>query len=65
MELSWQYPYLQRLHNINPLFMEHIFGHRFQLSRKLFLHILDGVRDHGSYFECKTDVAGKIGFTPY
>jgi hypothetical protein len=35
------------------------------MLRKLFFAILEGVRDHDSYFECKAEVTGKFGFTSY
>jgi hypothetical protein len=35
------------------------------MSRNLFMTILDAVRDHDSYFECKPDATGKIGFSSY
>jgi hypothetical protein len=49
----------------NPIFMEHIFWCYFWMSRKLFMQILDGTREHHTYFECKTDADGKLGFTSY
>jgi hypothetical protein len=35
------------------------------MSRKLFMHILEGVRFHDSYFQCKKDYTGKIDFSSY
>jgi hypothetical protein len=35
------------------------------MSRKLSFTILEGMRDHDSYFKCKPDVGGKLGFSAY
>jgi hypothetical protein len=35
------------------------------MSRKLFLNILQGVRDYDSYFRCKPNVTGRLRFTSY
>jgi hypothetical protein len=32
------------------------------MSRKFFLTILEGMRDYNSYFRCKPDATGKLGF---
>jgi hypothetical protein len=35
------------------------------MSKKLFLEILDGVREYNDYFKAKHDATGKIGFSSY
>jgi hypothetical protein len=41
------------------------FRRRFRMSRKVFMNIIEGVRLHDPYFQCKPDATGKIGFTSY
>jgi hypothetical protein len=57
--------YKDYFHPTDPLYPEHIFRHHFWMSRNLFLTILNAMRDHDPYFECKPDTAGKIGFSSY
>jgi hypothetical protein len=41
------------------------FRGRYQLSRNLFLDILDGVRAYDDYFEAKLNATVKVGFSSY
>jgi hypothetical protein len=47
----------------NPLHGEAVFRHCFRMSRKLFLKIVYALRDYDSYFRCKLDCTGMIGFS--
>jgi hypothetical protein len=38
---------------------------RYRISRKMFLTILEGVRDYDSYFRCKPDSTAKLSFASY
>ena len=33
------------------------------MSRKIFLRIVNSIREFDSYFKCKKDCTGKLGFT--
>jgi hypothetical protein len=57
--------YKDYFHDTIPLFSAQTFRRRYWMSRNLFLKIMQGVRDYDSYFLCKPDVAGKLGFTSY
>ena len=46
-----------------PLHGEKTFRRRYQMSRKLFLMIVNSIREFDSYFKCKKDCTGKLGFT--
>ncbi|KAK1603221.1 hypothetical protein QYE76_018224 [Lolium multiflorum] len=46
----------------DPLHGEAVFRRRFRMSRKLFLEIVYALRDYDSYFRCKFDCAGMVGF---
>ena len=46
-----------------PLHGERTFRRRYRMSRKLFLRIVNSIREFGSYFKCKMDCTGKLGFT--
>ena len=35
----------------------------YRMSRKLFLRIVNSIREFDSYFKCKKDRTGKLGFT--
>jgi hypothetical protein len=47
----------------NPLHGEAVFRRRFRMSRKLFLKIIYALRDYDSYFRCKLDCTGMVGFS--
>ncbi|XP_073304212.1 uncharacterized protein [Primulina huaijiensis] len=47
----------------NPRFHEVIFRRRFRMSRHLFLHIVDGVKNHDSYFIQRSDGLGRLGLS--
>ncbi|XP_073033135.1 uncharacterized protein [Primulina eburnea] len=47
----------------NPRFHEGIFRRRFRMSRHLFLHIVDGVKNHDSYFIQRSDGLGRLGLS--
>ena len=40
-----------------------VFRRRYRMSRKLFLGIANSIREFDSYFKCKKDCTGKLGFT--
>ncbi|XP_073360731.1 uncharacterized protein [Aegilops tauschii subsp. strangulata] len=48
-----------------PLFKPDKFRRRFRMARHVFNRIREGVVAHDSYFECKTDALGKLGFSSY
>jgi hypothetical protein len=56
--------YADYLHPETALYRNY-FRHRFQMTRKLFGRIIEGVRLHDPYFRCKTDATGKLGFSLY
>jgi hypothetical protein len=50
-------------HPTNPVYSEKTFRRRYRMSRRLFLEILDGMRDYDDYFAAKLDACGKVGFS--
>ena len=46
-----------------PLHGEKTFRRRYRMSRKLFLRIVNSIREFDIYFKCKKDCTGKFGFT--
>lgn len=46
-------------------FFDDQFRRRFRMRRELFLRIVEGVRNHDSYFVQKPDATGKLGFHEY
>ena len=46
-----------------PLHGEKTFRRRYWMSRKLFLRIVNSIREFDSYFKCKMDCPGTLGFT--
>ena len=46
-----------------PLHGDKTFRRRYRMSRKLFLRIVNSIREFDSYFKCKKDCTGKLGFT--
>ena len=46
-----------------PLHGEKTFRRRYRMSRTLFLQIVNSIREFDSYFKCKTDCTGTLGFT--
>jgi hypothetical protein len=48
----------------NPLYNESMFRRRFRMSRSLFIHIVDAVKDHDPYFQQRADSTGRLGLSP-
>ena len=46
-----------------PLHGERTFRRRYRMSRKLFLRIVNSIREFDNYFKCKMDFTGALGFT--
>ena len=46
-----------------PLHGEKIFRRRYRKNQKPFLRIVNSIREFNSYFKCKKDCTGKLGFT--
>ena len=46
-----------------PLHVEKLFWGRCRIIRKLFLGIVNAIREFDSYFKCKMDCTGTLGFT--
>ena len=46
-----------------PLHGEKTFRRHYRMSRKLFLRIVNSIREFDSYFKCKKDCTGTLGFT--
>ena len=46
-----------------PLHDDKVFRRRYRMSRKLFLRIVNSIREFDSYFKCKNDCTNKFGFT--
>ena len=46
-----------------PLHGDKVFRRRYRMSRKLFLRIMNSIREFDNYFKCKMDCTGKLGFT--
>jgi hypothetical protein len=57
--------YKDYFHPIEPLFLEYVFRRYFWMSRNLLLTILDGMRDHDSYFKFNKDATSKLGSTSH
>jgi hypothetical protein len=47
----------------SPLHGEKVFRRRYRMSRKLFLRIVNSVREFDSYFVCKKNCTGTVGFS--
>jgi hypothetical protein len=52
-------------HLTDPVYGPKAFYRRCQMSIKLFVDILDGVREYEYYFEANVDAIGKLGFSSY
>ncbi|XP_022024103.1 uncharacterized protein LOC110924401 [Helianthus annuus] len=48
----------------DPKYNEDIFGHRFRMSKRLFLKIVADVEENDPWFEEAPDVRGRKEFTP-
>ena len=46
-----------------PLHGDRTFRRRYRMRRKLFLRIVNSIREFDSYFKCKMDCTGILGFT--
>ena len=46
-----------------PLHGDKVFRRRYRMSRKLFFRIVNSIREFDSYFKCKEDCTGTLGFT--
>ena len=46
-----------------PLHGDRTFRRRYRMSKKLFLRIVNSIREFDNYFKCKMDCTGKLGFT--
>ena len=46
-----------------PLHGEKIFRRRYRMSQKIFLRIVNSIQELDSYFKCKKDCTGTLGFT--
>ena len=46
-----------------PLHNAKTFWRCYRMSRKLFLRIVNSIREFDSYFKCKKDCTGELGFT--
>ena len=46
-----------------PVHGDKTFRRRYRMSRKLFLRIVNFIREFDIYFKCKKDCIGKLGFT--
>ena len=46
-----------------PLHCDKVFQRRYRMSRKLFLKIVNSIREFNSYFKCKKDCTDTLGFT--
>nr|XP_020146381.1 uncharacterized protein LOC109731619 [Aegilops tauschii subsp. strangulata] len=46
-----------------PLHSKKVFQRRYRMSRKLFLRIVNDIREFNSYFICKKDCTGTVGFS--
>jgi hypothetical protein len=57
--------YRDYFHPTKPIFDVQRFRRRYQMLKKLFLTILNGVRAHDDYFTVRTDTIGKLGFISY
>jgi hypothetical protein len=52
-------------HLTDPVYDPKTFCHLYRMSIKLFMDILDGVREYEDYYEAKVDATGKFGFSSY
>jgi hypothetical protein len=57
--------YHDYFHPTNPIFDAQRFRRRYQMSRKLFLTILNEVKAYDDYITARPDDTGKLGFTSY
>jgi hypothetical protein len=57
--------YRDYFHPTKPIFDAQKLQHRYRMSRKLFLTILNGVRAHDDYFTARPGATGKLDFTSY
>ena len=48
----------------NPTYDQEFFRRRFRMKRPLFLHIVDGVAGHDSFFQNKHDATGRRSLSP-
>lgn len=48
----------------NPVYSEFIFRQRFQMTRRLFLCIVDAICEYDDYFVQKPNCAGILGLSP-
>ena len=46
-----------------PLHGDKVFRCRYRMGRKLFLRIINELREYDNYFRCKKDCTGTLGFT--
>ena len=46
-----------------PLHDDKTFRRHYRMSQKLFLRIVNSIREFDSYFKCEMDCTGKLGFT--
>ena len=46
-----------------PLHGEKVFRRRYRMGRKLFLRIVNSLREYDNYFVCKKDCTGIVGFS--
>jgi hypothetical protein len=54
----------QQYFGTNPLYSEEVFRRRFQMTRPLFLKIVEAVEAHNNYFTQKADACGQMGLHP-
>ena len=47
----------------DPLHDDVVFWHHFRMNRKLFMKIALAIREYETYFVCKQDCVGTIGFS--
>src|ERR1041385_1649100 len=46
-----------------PLHGEKTFRRRYRMGRKIFLRIVNSLREHDNYFVCKKDYTSTVGFS--
>ena len=46
-----------------PLHGEKVFWRRYRMGRKLFLRIVNSLREYDNYFVCKKDCTSTVGFS--
>ena len=49
----------------NPVYGEREFHRRFRMSQRLFLHIVDVIKQHDNYFNQRRDASGKLGLSTF